>query len=332
MMQKNSQNPVVTVIITTYNRSTMVSRAIQSVLNQTYSDFELIVVDDCSTDNTQEVVEAFHDRRLYYIRYNKNRGLAAARNTGIQKARGKYVAFLDDDDVWLPNRLAVQIEAAEKSSSEYGAFYCGYLSYRYGDKPVKIIPHQRGDLMAALLKGWTPPSSCSFFRKDALERIGGIDENIKSGVDHEMWMNLAAAGYKFDFVPEALVIPNQDNSKERMTITSKRIVGIEGFLAKWREEIVKHIGEKGFNRFRRHYLAREYYKFGLNAIQNRRYFLAIRNLVRALFFYPTYKLAWAVLLIYTFTGSKGFNFFKRIYLKIVSRNDVRKQTTGIPGL
>jgi len=94
----NEKNPTVSVIIPTYNRAHTIGRAIKSVLNQTYQDFEIIVVDDGSTDNTEEVVKSFRDKRIRYIQHKKNKGAAAARNTGIKSAKGKYIAFQDSDD------------------------------------------------------------------------------------------------------------------------------------------------------------------------------------------------------------------------------------------
>lgn len=105
MIEKSEKIPTVSVVIPTYNRAHLVGRAIQSVLNQTYQDFEIIVVDDGSTDNTEEVVKSFNDPRIRYIRHDQNRGGSAARNTGIKMARGEYIAFQDSDDEWLPEKL-----------------------------------------------------------------------------------------------------------------------------------------------------------------------------------------------------------------------------------
>jgi len=99
----------VSVIIPTYNRAGYLGEAIQSVLDQTFSDFELLVVDDGSTDNTREVVASFKDVRVRYIQ-QENRGVAAARNAGIKASDGEYIAFLDSDDIWLPENLEIKVK------------------------------------------------------------------------------------------------------------------------------------------------------------------------------------------------------------------------------
>ena len=100
-------NPTVSVIIPEYNRSKLLSLAIESALNQTYQDLEIIVIDDGSTDNTKEVVEGFikQDSRVKYIQHENNKGASAARNTGIMSAKGEYIAFLDSDCQWMPEKI-----------------------------------------------------------------------------------------------------------------------------------------------------------------------------------------------------------------------------------
>jgi glycosyltransferase involved in cell wall biosynthesis len=102
------QNPCVSVIIPTYNRAEMLIRAIRSVLKQTYEDYEIIVVDDGSTDDTAKVMKAYENDKFKYIRYSLNKGGAFARNLGLDSSRGKYIAFLDSDDEWLPTKLEKQ--------------------------------------------------------------------------------------------------------------------------------------------------------------------------------------------------------------------------------
>jgi glycosyltransferase involved in cell wall biosynthesis len=111
MINGNSTNhPLVSVVIPTCNRSGLLQRAIASVLRQTYEHLEVIVVDDASTDDTRKVVESFHDHRIRYVRHTTNRGGSAARNTGVDAATGQYIAFLDDDDGWVPEKTQKQLE------------------------------------------------------------------------------------------------------------------------------------------------------------------------------------------------------------------------------
>lgn len=122
-MAKTENKPTVSIIIPTYNRRQSIGRFIKSVLNQTYRDFELIIVDDGSTDNTRELVAGFNNERIRYVRHEENKGEAAARNTGIKAARGEYIASHDSDDEWLHEKLAKQIRAFENCSPEIGVVY-----------------------------------------------------------------------------------------------------------------------------------------------------------------------------------------------------------------
>ena len=106
-------NPTVSVVIPTYNRSELLQRAIESVLSQTYQNFELIVVDDNSQDNTHATVLGFKDHRVQYIKNDESQGPSAARNKGVLQARGEFVAFLDDDDVWMKDNLRKRVTAVK---------------------------------------------------------------------------------------------------------------------------------------------------------------------------------------------------------------------------
>ncbi len=110
--------PFFTVVIPTHNRSILLKRAVESVLSQTFEDFELIVIDDHSTDDTASVVKSFTDPRIRYLINQRTKGACGARNTGIFSAKGKWVAFLDDDDVWLPEKLKYQYEVDKKCRTD----------------------------------------------------------------------------------------------------------------------------------------------------------------------------------------------------------------------
>ena len=103
-------NPIVSIVLPTYNRAHVIKPSIDSVLTQTYQNFELIIVDDASTDCTKEIVDSYSDARILYIQSKKNSGAAAARNIGADKARGFYLAFQDSDTIWAPSKLELQMQ------------------------------------------------------------------------------------------------------------------------------------------------------------------------------------------------------------------------------
>jgi len=200
------QPPIVSVIIPTYNRAHVVDRAIRSVLHQTFQDFEVIVVDDGSTDSTLEAIKCFQDPRLRYIRHNGNRGGSAARNTGIEDAAGEYVAFLDSDDEWLPEKLEKQVQLLQGSDSSVGAVYTGFIIIdEHGERTTTSIPKCRGAILGELFSANRVGTASSVMvKRECILQVGVFDPAMPSCQDWDMWIRLAKH-YKFDFIPEALV-------------------------------------------------------------------------------------------------------------------------------
>ncbi len=201
--QKRSK---VSVVIPTYNRVSTVVRAIESVLTQTYQDLEIIVVDDGSTDNTHEVIRRLHDPRLRYIRHDGNRGGSAARNTGIEASTGEYIAFLDSDDEWLPQKLEKQVYLLQRSDSSVGAVYSGFVVINeHGERTNISIPKYRGAILKDLFSvNSVGTVSTVMIRRECVSQVGAFDSAMVSCQDWDMWIRLAKH-YKFDFVPEVLV-------------------------------------------------------------------------------------------------------------------------------
>jgi glycosyltransferase involved in cell wall biosynthesis len=197
-------DPLVSVIIPTLDRPTYLAAAIHSVLRQSAQDFEVLVVDDGSAANLRPVLEALDDGRIRYFRHESNRGEAAARNTGIVNARGAYLAFLDDDDEWLPEKLRLQLELFSRCPDTIGCVYGGHEAIRGRDRQVvsRQSPMKRGDLSRELLKANVvgPPSTVMLTRA-CLDRVGLFDEDIAFGVDYDLWIRVAQT-YHFDFVPD----------------------------------------------------------------------------------------------------------------------------------
>lgn len=144
---------LVSVIIPTYNRAHLIKRSVESVLNQTYKNLELIIVDDGSTDNTKEVIDSFNDKRIVYVK-QENQGACAARNKGIDTAKGKYVAFQDSDDVWHLDKLKIQVQKLKEKNADI--VFC--KMFLFGNLIKRVIPK---NLKEGLLQKDTLPLGIS---------------------------------------------------------------------------------------------------------------------------------------------------------------------------
>jgi len=198
--------PVVTVIIPTFNRASILGRAIRSVLGQTYQDWELLVVDDASTDDTEKVVRSFSDRRIKYLRHDQNRRVSAARNTGIRSAQGEYVSFLDDDDEWLPEKLAKELEVFRNSDPGVGLVYTGKTVFDEHGRVLQVrMPTQSGWVYDAMLdRHFIGSPSRVTVRKQVLDRVAGFDETFVNCQDYDLWLRVAKVS-KIACVPHCLV-------------------------------------------------------------------------------------------------------------------------------
>ncbi len=198
--------PLVSVIIPTYNRAQLLPRAIQSVLDQTFKDFELFIVDDASTDETEAAARRFNDSRIIYLRHEENKGGSAARNTGIRASRGAYVAFLDSDDEWLPSKLEKQLRLfAASEVTDLGVVMCGVRKIGLqgqptGSKVLDIRGHVHDSLFAL---EWNPLTVTLLVRRDCLQEEL-FDERLPGFQDWDLCLRLSRR-YGFDSVTEVLV-------------------------------------------------------------------------------------------------------------------------------
>jgi glycosyltransferase involved in cell wall biosynthesis len=186
---------LVSVVIPTRNRPVLLRRTLDSILAQQSADLEVIVVDDASTDETAEVAAAADPRRVRVLRNGDAEGVSAARNRGITAARGKWIAFCDDDDLWAPDKLARQVEAAETVGANW--VYAGDVNV---DQNVRVLsggpPPDPGTVVTQLSR-WNPlPSGGSnvVIRANVLARVGGFDATLRRTEDWDMWIRLARTG------------------------------------------------------------------------------------------------------------------------------------------
>jgi len=298
--------PKVSVIIPTYNRAKFLSLALASVLNQTFQDFEIIIVDDNSQDNTQEFVTDFDDKRIKYIRHETNKGVAASRNTGVISSDGEYIAFLDDDDEWLPHKLEVQVDLLEKSSSIIGAVYSGAFKVESsnGNVLAQHTPKKRGDVFNEMIVGnCAGPTSTLLLRRECFEKVGLFDVNIGFGEDYDMWLRISQ-GYHFDYIEEPLVRYSIQNNGLSNNYEI-RLKGAEALLS-------KH--EQLYETNRKNYSYR-YFSIGVLYCYNGNIKRGREIFFKAVKLYP-FEIRYYYNLCLSLLGVKAFKKFKEIRDKI----------------
>jgi len=197
--------PKVSVIIPTYNRGALLRRAIESVLNQSFDDFEVLVIDGAMSESTRELVRSFGDGRLRYVP-QQGKGIANARNLGVLKARGEFIAFLDDDDRWRMDKLERQLEAFRELPRDYGLIYTAFTYYYLEREKVLGIKHPKasGNVYRHLLKDNITGTSTIMVRRECFKRAGLFRENFPTCEDWDMWLRMSRI-CRFGAIDEPLV-------------------------------------------------------------------------------------------------------------------------------
>ncbi len=233
---------MVSVVITTCKREPYIlRRSIESVMCQTYSDWELIVVDDSPNDYVlrnavKEMVGQICQKNerqgkslIRYIAHAENQGACAARNTGLAVAAGEYIAYLDDDDEWMPEKLALQVVKAEEAGPDVALIYCGSYVKKEGrdEAVVRKQEYHRGRIFDTLiLENYIGSTSFPLMRTECLRAIGGFDVLMQSAQDADVWLRLAAC-YEIDCVKEPLVCYYLHDGEQISTNVRKKIAGLE---------------------------------------------------------------------------------------------------------
>lgn len=200
----NHKTPLVSVVIPTFNREILIQKALGSVLAQTYPHIEIIVVDDGSTDNTRGIILQRYGETVRYL-YQENQGISKSRNTGIKNAQGDFIAFLDSDDYWVPEKTERQI-ALFQEHPEYGLVASCCASIRLdGRFREKNRPGKSGWVLEGLFHANYIRTSSAIIKRECIEKVGIFDEELKECEEYDYWLRIAAK-YPIGFINESLAV------------------------------------------------------------------------------------------------------------------------------
>ena len=261
--------PQISVVVPTCNRPELLKRALASVLAQTFQDFEIIVVDD-GVQSAAEVTASFGDARIRYIKNDGAHGGGAARNRGIEAAKGEFIAFLDDDDQWMPEKLQKQVALLKNAGPKTAFCFSAVVNIRDNGKEVTHVPEGETNFLERALTRFSGfLTSTLVVKRDALLAVGGFDESFPAGQEPDLIIRLSE---KYDGIGinEPLVTMSMEGSYEHIGSSPARLIVGRGML------IAKHAA---LFVSRPRLLAKHYFRIGLayrdsgNVKEARRFFL-----------------------------------------------------------
>ena len=241
---------MISIVITTYKRdASIVERALKSVIKQTFKEWELFVIDDSPNDwklryQVEKVISGYcqSDYRIKYIKHSCNQGACAARNTGLKMSQGEYIAFLDDDDEWCPEKLEKQYQKLNSSNSDVALVYCGsiYQNDDTGESKIHNTIFKSGKIYDDLItRNFIGGTSFPLIRTQYLKEIGGFDTEMQAAQDQDVWLRLAEK-YEITYIEDPLVVYHIHNGEQISTSPMKRINGISRKLEKHSVYFEKH--------------------------------------------------------------------------------------------
>ncbi|WP_199611275.1 glycosyltransferase [Flocculibacter collagenilyticus] len=230
----NSKRPLISVYMPTRNRVELITRAINSVLAQDYENFELIIVDDASSDNTVEFLNSYYgkNKRISVYQLDKQSGACKARNLAIKMAKGELITGIDDDDEMLPNRLSTLYKFFSKDVS----FVCSAYFWDYGHKSVVKFPSNKNITLHDMLNV-NEASNQVLVEKDKILSLGGFDEKFVAFQDYDMWVRLVEKYGIAKRVATPTYIVHVGHSKERISASPKKLTGLAQFFEKHRAKM-----------------------------------------------------------------------------------------------
>lgn len=288
-----SNAPLITVVIPTYNHAHFLREALQSVRAQSFSEWEVVVVNNYSEDDTVAVVESFTDPRIRLENFRNNGVIAASRNRGIALARGRYVAFLDSDDLWYPDKLLRCVSHLEQGA-DLVCHGLRCIGMRVGD--MYCGPQQRATFDALLDEGNCITPSATVVRKDILESVGAFSEDpaIVTSEDYHLWLKLAKVGTRMWFIKELLGEYRVHSGSQSLSVL-RHLKSVLSVVEEFLPESSSH-GLMVRIRFRRR-VALAYYSAGRAMQENRQFAKAWLLLFSSLTYWPFYSKTYAVLFL-----------------------------------
>lgn len=231
----STESPSISVVIPTYNRKYKLKNALNSVLNQTLLPSEIIVVNDHPSSDLRDLCSSFNDVRL--INHDENRGASAARNTGIKAAEGEYIALLDDDDQWKPDKLKKQVSKFAELPKDYGLVYTGTERYSSKGKKEKI-PKYSGEAFYLLLERTFIPSETPLIKKECFENVGYFDTRFKSSQDLDMWLRISRE-YKIGMISDILAVGQKDHERRIGKDMNRKYKGHKQLVEKYQNDFAQ---------------------------------------------------------------------------------------------
>ena len=262
---KSKSSPLVSIIIPTYNHASYLDRALRCVLDQTYENWEAIIIDNYSTDNTQEIISKYKDKRIKYLKIRNNGIIAKSRNKGILASKGNWIAFLDSDDWWIPRKLELCMKYINNNDLIYHDLQIKYSNRRnLLNRIVKTRKLKKPILIDLLVNGNAICNSSVIVKKQILQKIGLIDEShdLVACEDYNAWIRISSLTDKFLYLPEKLgyyFIHSQNVSKKNIS-TSIRKATVEFLSLLNKEQRLKFNANIKYSSARFNYLNNNYAK------------------------------------------------------------------------
>ncbi|MFA9461277.1 glycosyltransferase [Thiohalorhabdus methylotrophus] len=344
---ENAELPLVSVIIPTYNAEPFISEALDSVLEQDYPNKEIIVVDDGSTDNTEDILLLYKDNII--IEKKENGGISSARNKGLEIATGEYIAFLDADDIWLPGKLTSQVTYLE-SNPHIHLIYGKVEEWRTNNpnppikqeslhflnkaEPPSIDPDYSGWLYGQLLGDFSISTICVMLRSSLIESIGYFKENLEQGEDFEFWLRISLIS-EIHMLDQTMALFRKTGKNTTSECPDKNYAAdiIEESIKKW--GITNPDGSRANTKRIKRNLSQLWFLYGWKNKNAKRYYVSFISFLKSSCYDPSKPKTWIFIFL---TGYKNILENIRYALRatrpvrdITRRKSIKNKTFNVQG-